>query len=83
MNAPGQTADTRGCHNAALLNGIIQHREDCGRTAAAADLQTNFLQNTRNRVTDRRRRCERQVNDAERHTQALACQCANQLAPYG
>src|SRR5699024_6947340 len=53
------------------------------RAAAAAGLQTNFFQNTGNRVTDCRSRCERQVDDAKRYAQTFGRDRADQLTHTG
>ena len=79
----GQAADVVGCHDAALLDRVVQQGQAGRRAAAAAALKAHLLQNVRNAVANRGRRGQRQVNDARGHAEALTGEVRYQLAQAG
>ena len=78
-----ESADGAGRHDTALLHLIVQHRQCGGRARRTGALESHRLQDIRNRITDGRRRCEGEVNDAERNTELTARLLRYQLAYAG
>ena len=68
-----QTANVRGCHNAAFFHVVVQQSQSCSCTRCAGFCQTHFLKDFRDTVTNSRCRCQRKVDDTKRYIQTFGC----------
>ena len=78
-----QTADRARREEAALLDGVVEHRDRGGRTGRADVRQAERLQDFADAVADRRSRSQRKVDDAELGVQAFRDFATDQLADAG
>ena len=70
-------------HDAALLDGIVEHGERAGRAGATAGAHADDLEDARDGVADGGRGSQRQVDNALFDTQATGGLAAHELAGTG
>lgn len=78
-----QSADVAACHDAALFDGVVEHRKRRRGAARAHALQPYLFEDMRDRVADRRGRGERQVDDAAADAEAFCGFGGDQLPDAG
>ena len=79
----GKSADGRRCHDAALLDCVVEHCQSGGCAVSSALFKPNFLKNIGNGVADCRSRCKRQIYYAERNTEHAGCLGSDKLSHTG
>ena len=79
----GQAADTRRCHDAALLHRVVEHGQRRRGARAAALTHADGFQDFGHRVALGRGGGQRQVQNALRHAHAAAGLAGHQLAGAG
>ena len=78
-----QATDVVAGHHPALLDRIVEHGQRRRRAGRATALNAHFFENVRHAVTDHRRRCQGEVDDAKRCIEPLARFQRDQLADAG
>ena len=73
----------RGCHGAALFNGVVEQSQSCGRAVGAALLEPYLLEYVRHGVADCGRWREGEIDYAERHVEPARGFARDELAETG